>query len=433
MKSLTLLLLPLLLVLPVTSATQVSGDTYAIANSDQAVFTDAIVVNNTVYFLMSSAIYSFNLTSKEIHKIFDTGFNYILTSIIFTGTNFYVSGYKVYKSSVDSGGDGFTPVVTCPLPVQSYNIDNITVWQLNKNFAVQKSIVSDAIKLKNISYFYAIQASKLFNVNSTLYLAVFDATTDNTATFRILQVDFTNDSFTTKLQINKKIIDAAYGGKWILLDDSNTLYFYSESFQQEDTYTDSQYNLRIKSLYADKDYVYLAGRGYDGGAWGAALEIISYSKALIYYRQFDDYQFYSVYAADKYAIVAEDNTLYAIDYANNTITYEYSNTLTQVYDMKTEDFVDIHNDGPHSITIATWNSNGNLSFAWGGFYTDDNFLYAYMILTDKPSSIPFNPGDSGSGYIPYPLNDLWTRYKWYILLGGGLLLLIILSGGGRRE
>ena len=436
MKTLTLLLLPILLLLPLTSATQVSGDTYAIANSDQAVFTDAVVVGNDVYLLMSAAVYKFNLTDYTLTKVFDAGFNYILSSIIYADGGFYISGYKLYSAATGTGGGGdFQPVVTCPLPLQNYNIDNFTVWKLDTSFRVLKSQVLHN-EIYNISNFYALQAMKLFYVNGELYTAIFDTDLNSKATSHIYQVDL-DSGYTEKLAVQDKIIAAAYGGGyWYLLNENNTVTRYSSTFQEEATMQDNIHSLRIKSIYADDNYVYLAGRGLDSSStWGAAVEVLTLNFSMVYYHQFSDsYQFYSVYAAAKYVIVAESGTLYAIDYANNTVADEFKNSLSNVYDMKTENFIDIHNNGPHTITIVAWNNSGNMSFAWGGFYSDSEFLYAYMVLTDKSSSIPFNPGDSGSGYIPYPLNDLWEKYKWYILLGGGLFLILLLSPrGGNKE
>ena len=279
---------------------------------------------------------------------------------------------------------------------------------------------------------------KLINANGTLYTIIFNTDLYHDATSYIYQVDL-DSGYTLKLAVQDKLIDAAYdGSNWYLLNDNNQVLKYTSTFQANGTYTDSQYNLRMKSIYTDGNYVYLAGRGYDGGSWGAAIEVLTPSFSIYYYHQFNDaYQFYSVYAIDKYAIVAENKTLYAIDYGNNTITYEYSNSLTQVYDFKTEDFIDLTNKGSHAITIVAWNNSGNMSFAWGGFYSDSEFLYAYMVLTDKPSMIPAPPGESGGGLLDDDTNlfeEAWEEYKYYILLGGGLLLILLLvPSSGNKE
>jgi len=310
------------------------------------------------------------------------------------------------------------------------------VWKLDTSFRVLKSQVLDLL-LQNISYFYTLKAMKLINANGTLYTIIFNTDLYHDATSYIYQVDL-DSGYTLKLAVQDKLIDAAYdGSNWYLLNDNNQVLKYTSTFQANGTYTDSQYNLRMKSIYTDGNYVYLAGRGYDGGSWGAAIEVLTPSFSIYYYHQFNDaYQFYSVYAIDKYAIVAE-KTLYAIDYGNNTITYEYSNSLTQVYDFKTEDFIDLTNKGSHAITIVAWNNSGNMSFAWGGFYSDSEFLYAYMVLTDKPSMIPAPPGESGGGLLDDDTNlfeEAWEEYKYYILLGGGLLLILLLvPSSGNKE
>ncbi len=431
-----------LLFLVPAQATVTHTATYGIANTDQAAFTDAIEVNGHLYFLMNSVIYDLNLTTKNFRKVFDAGFNYVLTSIIHDNSHFYVSGYKLYHPiSGSTAPNHIAPVVTCPLVVQNYNIENFTVWKLSGDFAVQQSIVFNSRVLENISYHNAVQAMKLYDVSGQIYAVILDTSISSSShVANIFQIDFANSQFVAVANLNKEYIQAVHGKDWVFLTDNNTVDIYDSNFALLKEYQDSQYNLRMKNVYADNNYIYLAGRGYDGYSWGAALEVITYNASIYYYMQFNNtYQFYSVYSAGKYAFVATNGTMYQIDYSNNTVTDEYVNALQSVYDLKTEKNVNIANYNPEAWTLVAYNNSGNLSFAWGGYYIDDSMMYAYMVITDKPSNIPVNPGgqDSGGGgwpFIPGPedWSSIWTKYKWYIIAGGGLFLILVLSGGSRR-
>ncbi len=426
--------------IPFSQATVTHTDTYPLANTDQAAFTDAIAVDGNLYFLMNSAIYDFNLTNYNLTKVFDAGFNYILSSILYLDGNFYLSGYKLYTPAPSTGGSGSsTPVVTCPLPIQNYDVNNFTVWKLSTNFAVQSSVALQNFSLQNISYHNVISAMKLYDVGGQIYAVIFDTNLQaSTHSTYIYTVDFSTGKFTSVATLSKEYIQAVYGKDWVFLTDNNTVDIYDINFNLLKTYQDSQYNLAMKNIYADSQYIYLAGRGYDGSTWGAALEIIDYNASMIYYHQFNDaYQFFDVYAYNNFAYVSTNGTLYQVDYSNNTITDEYTANLQHVYDMKTESYKDISNEGPEAWTIIAYSYNGNLSFAWGGYFTDSSEMYAYMVLTQKPLNIVWQPEGSGGGWIPslsgFTSSTLWQNYKYYIIGFAGLFLLAVIFGGGRRN
>ena len=420
---------------PFSQATVTHTDTYPVANTDQAAFTDAIAVGGNLYFLMNSAIYDFNLTNYNLTKVFDAGFNYILSSILYLDGNFYLSGYKLYHPPSTGGSGRNIPVVTCPLPIQNYDVNNFTVWKLSTEFAVQSSVILQNFSLQNISYHYVISAMKLYDVAGQIYAIIFDTNLQaSTHSTYIYTVDFSTGKLNNVATLNKEYIQAVHGKDWVFLSDNNAVDIYDSNFNLLKTYQDSQYNLAMKNIYADSQYIYLAGRGYDGSTWGAALEIIDYNASMVFYHQFNNaYQFFDVYAYEKYAYVSTNGTLYQVDWYNNTVTDEYTANLQHVYDMKTESYKDISNEGPEAWTIIAYSHNGNLSFAWGGYFTDGSEMYAYMVLTQKPLNIVWQEPSSGGAWIPFTDSSTWTHYKYYIIGFGVLFLLAVIFAGGRRR
>ncbi len=434
-----LLLFSFLLIVPASAAITPSQNTYAIIHTDEGRFSEVITVNNSVYILFDTSIYAYNISTAEFQRKFDIGLNYIGVDFAYDNGSFYIAGYQVkrhiYNSS--SGGGGNVPVITCPIPTDvDFDIFNFTVWQTNSQFGIIKEIT---LSKELYGKYYSTAINSMFVAfGKELVVAItgYSESDLSTPESYVYIVDFSTGAFIQKLNFTERITDLAYYNSSYYINLGGTkINVYDSQLNFVKSYEDTVYGMHIVNMDFDNGYAYLVGHGTDShGNHGAIYEVLTADLSTnVYYLFFNDTQQFNAvkHFLNRTYVVGNNNILYVFDDATNHIIAEYSNDMNYAYNLHDKYYYKVDNAPVPLKVVAFRNKTGAVKVMWGGYYVgDDNFIYAYLISTDKPAN--WDPWAGGSWVIPPELQDLWQKYKLYFLLGGGIFLLLLLSGGSRR-